>query len=200
MSNQKSRENFLLHVMNNGFLRAANSFSKFIGKNSRVSHIQPTSIRFNELSYPTDGKGNLYVLTTQVIGELFGKSYLIFNEEEAQNLTMLVGHTSSTHTTEQQMKEALLIEIDNIISASVIAELSEALQIEVYGDVPVLKKIPAPSLNDFVVKDGNQDMNNALIIDTTFQFNVDKSILPRFAWKISGKVLDMIPSERLAVK
>lgn len=200
MSNQKSRENFLLHVMNNGFLRAASSFSKFIGKNSRVSHIQPTSIRFNELSYPTDGKGNLYVLTTQVIGELFGKSYLIFNEEEAQNLTMLVGHTSSTHTTEQQMKEALLIEIDNIISASVIAELSEALQIEVYGDVPVLKKIPAPSLNDFVVKDGNQDMNNALIIDTTFQFNVDKSILPRFAWKISGKVLDMIPSERLAVK
>jgi chemotaxis protein CheY-P-specific phosphatase CheC len=198
MSNQRSRESFLIHVMNNGFLRAANSFSKFVGKNTRVTHSQPTALRRAEFS-ASDAKGNQYVLTTQIIGELSGKSYLIFNEEECHNLTMLVGHTSSTPTTDQ-MKEALLIEVDNIISASVIAELSEALQIEIYGDVPGLKKLPAASLSDFIIKDGSQDMNTAFIIDTVFQFNVDKTILPRFAWKVSDKVLDIIPSERLAVK
>lgn len=200
MSNQKSRESFIIHVMNNGFTRAASSFSRFLGKNVKITNTQSGLTRHNDLPVVIEGKGDLYILATQIIGSLTGKSYLIFNEEQCQNLTMLAGHASSIQVNDL-MKEALLTEIDNIISAAVISELSEALQIEIYGDVPVLKKIPPSSLQEFLTKENQHtDTANSLISNTVFQFNVDKHIHPQFIWKLSEKIFDMIPSERLTVK
>lgn len=200
MSNQKSRENFLIHVMNNGFSRAAASFSKFMGNNVKISSSQTAIARQNDLPITPDGKGDIYILITQIIGDLSGKSYFVFNEDQSNNLAMLAGHSSSVHV-DEPMKEALLTEIDNIISAAVISELSEALQTEIYGDVPVLKKVPQSGLKEFLEKENQHgDASGSLISSTVFQFNVDKHIHPQFHWKLSEKVYDMIPSERLITR
>lgn len=200
MSNQKSRESFLVHVMNNGFSRAAASFSRFMGNNVKISTIQAGIAKHNDLPITPDGKGDIYILITQIIGELSGKSYFIFNEDQSNNLAMLAGHSSSVHV-DEPMKEALLTEIDNIISAAVISELSEALQMEIYGDVPILKRIPQAALREFIDKENQHaDAAGSLISSTVFQFNVDKHIHPQFLWKLSEKVFDMIPSERLITR
>lgn len=200
MSTQKSRESFIIHIMNSGFARASLSFANFIGKNIKISNTQSGISRNNDIPVTTDGKGNLYILVTQIIGELAGKSYLILNEEQSDRLTMLAGHTASVQI-DEPMKEALLVEIDNIISAAVISELSEALQVEIYGDVPVLKKIPASSLQEFIAKEnGHTDASNSVISTTMFQLSIDKHVHPQFIWKLPEKIFDMIPTERLSVR
>ena len=200
MSIQKSKESFVVHLMNNGFSRAAVSFSKFMGNNIKIASTQSGIARPDDLPVTVSGKGDLYIIVTQVIGELSGKSYLIFNEEQSHSLTMLACHASSVQVNEQ-MKEAVLTEIDNIISAAVISELSEGLQMEIYGDVPVLKRIPISGLKEFISKENqSMDTSASLICNTAFQLNVDKHIHPQFIWKLSEKIFDMIPSEKLSIR
>lgn len=202
MSNSKNRESFILHVMNGGFTRAAQAFSKLVGKAVKVSNAPVTHLRHNDFSHIPEAKGDLYVLITQVIGDFSGKSYLVFNEDECQNLCVLTNHVTAASRTPEEMRGDLLTEVDNILSASVIAELSEALQAEIYGDVPVLKKIRANTLKQFIASDSHHADGGAdiLVANTVFHFNANEQIHPQFIWKISEKAYDLIPSERLAVK
>lgn len=196
MSN-KNRENFTVQIMNEGFSRASNSFSKFLGKSVKITNSTAALLRQLDFSALSHEKDDVYVLITHIIGDLSGKSYLIFKEDESNHMSMIAGHVSSQSVT-PQMKEGLLIEIDNIISASVIAELSNALQVEIYGDVPVIKKLKASELKDFINNDAlSGDATNAVLTSTTFQFNVHEGIHPQFIWKLSSKVFDLIPTEKL---
>src|SRR4051812_21706168 len=128
-----SRENFLIHVMNNGFDRAAASFSQLIKRPVKIINSQSILVRHDDdFSYISEETGELNILVTQVIGEFSGKSFLIFNTNESQEIFRTL---NSAHNN-QTLNEAFLLEIDNIMSASVIAELSDAFGLEIYGDVP----------------------------------------------------------------
>src|SRR4051812_9663514 len=120
---KQSRENFLIHVMNNGFDRAAASFSQLTQRPVKIVNAQSILVRHdNDFSYISTEKGELYVLITQVIGGFSGKSFLIFNTDESQEIFRTL---SSSHSS-QLLNEAFLLEIDNIMSASVIAELADS--------------------------------------------------------------------------
>jgi chemotaxis protein CheY-P-specific phosphatase CheC len=143
----------------------------------------------------SEEKGDLLVLITEIIGDLFGKSYLIFNEKEGNDVFgMVAGATMA-----DSMKEAMLMEIDNIISASVIAELSEALKISIYGDVPKLEKMEGNKLQEYVsaeVESG--DPTSVILTNTTFHFGHSQEIHPQFIWKLSTKIFEVVPAEQLA--
>jgi chemotaxis protein CheY-P-specific phosphatase CheC len=190
----RSRENFIVHVMNTGFDRAASSFSKLIGRSVRVTHSPSVVVRHdNDFSCVSEEEGDLYVLTTQIIGEISGKSFLIFNEDESFEIFKTLGTNIS-----DQLKEAFLMEIDNIISASVISDLSNALEIEVYGDVPHLRRIHSADLQDYMNDEVSKEGQSSMIFsNTTFHFDSGEQIHPQFVWKLSSKVFEMIPTEKL---
>ena len=195
MNDRIRRENFVVHVMNAGFERAANSFAKFIGKDVQVTNTKSFLIRHDDdFSYISEEEGLLYVLVTEVIGSLYGKSYLIFNETETQVVNQLLS------TAEASMKDAILMELDNIISASVISELSNALKLSIYGDVPNLKKMHAIDLQEFIRADSNEkDPASIILTNTTFLFDRHQEIHPQFIWKLSTSIFDKVPAEQVAV-
>lgn len=190
----RSRENFIVHVMNAGFERAALSFSKLIGRSVRVTHAPSIVVRHdNDFSCISEERGDLFVLTTQIIGEVNGKSFLIFSEEESAEIFKTLGTSIN-----DQLKEAFLMEIDNIISASVISDLSNALSIEVYGDVPHLIRIHSNELQDYMNDEMSKEGQSSMIFsNTTFHFDSGEQIHPQFVWKLSSKVFEMIPVEKL---
>lgn len=172
-------------LITKGLERAAQSFS--------VLMRQPVQIKSSNLAIVTrpddfslfDEEGELTVLVTNVIGGISGKSFLIFNAHERREiLNHLPDKLGSAY------HEAFLLEIDNIISASVIAAFSEALQIEAYGDVPQLRQMPASELKAFIHEETqNYAAGKMVSCSSYFTFSAGHEVHPQFIWKIRSDVL-----------
>lgn len=95
---------------------------------------------------------NIHLLTTEIIGELKGTCCLIFTEKEADQLrqTALPKDILENPKMMDQMSDAIMLEVDNIISASVITQFSNILRTKIFGGVPNLKKMNFEQLNNFI--------------------------------------------------
>ncbi len=193
--NTRNRENFLIHVMNSGFERAAASFSRLINRSVKIVNGQSILIHHDrDFSYISEEQGDLHILVTQIIGDISGKSFLIFNRDESQEIFKILNLSVSNDA----LHEAFLLELDNIISASVIAELSNSLDLEIYGDVPQLIKIHAKDLQQFMAKDEKREEPSSVIFcNTTFQFDKHERIHPQFIWRLNSKVFELIPEQKV---
>jgi len=190
-----SRERFITNVMNAGFGKAAESFSKLVNGVVRVTDTSSVVLPLHgELGGVAEESGSLIVLTTQIIGRISGKSFLVFSEREIHEIFKSLGSKNRI------LEEAFLLEIDNIISASVISGLSNALSIEVYGDVPQLSHIAAHTLHAFIQNEvSREDSSHLACSRATFHFENARDVHPQFIWKINSKVFDIIPLEKLVV-
>jgi len=187
----KSRESYIVQLMNLGFKRAAESFSKFLQVPVRVATPQVSAVNMpNRYSNYSEEKEDLYVLVTQIIGAFSGKSYLILNYRETEEIFKTV---FKDHRALANMKEALLMDIDNIVSASVISELANVLDVEIYGDVPVLKRIPFKNLQLFFRDEqGEEDVTKLIFTNTVFLFDSKDHIRPQFVWRLTANVFDSV--------
>jgi len=192
--NIRYRENFLIRVMNEGFAKAASSFSKLINCAVKISNTQSVLVRHDsDFSYISQEQGDLYVLTTQIIGDISGKSFLILSQEESQEIFKAIKSKSSN----PELNEAFLLEIDNIISASVISEVSNMIGMEIYGDVPHLIKIHSQELQNYLSKEiSNDDPSSIIFCNTIFQFDSREKVHPQFVWKLSSRIFDLIPEHQ----
>jgi chemotaxis protein CheY-P-specific phosphatase CheC len=187
----RDRENFLVNVMNKGFDRAAKSFSKLINRKVSIENIRSLLIfhDHNLFSVPKE-QGELHMLITQVIGAMEGKSFLIFNDTESKEVFRSLGQPLCSSS----FNEAILLEIDNIISASVISELANALRLQIYGASPQLTKLQAEELPSFMAKEVKDERASSMVFCTaTFQFDEQESVHPQFIWKFSNRIFEMIP-------
>lgn len=189
---ERSREDFIVQVMNTGFERAAKSFSKIIGVEVKNLSIEALNQDVEKVfPFSINEGAALHVLTTRIIGELAGKSYLIFNEQDREELFKV---TKSQLVLTEVLKDALLLEVDNILSASVISELSNALKVEIYGDVPALNKIHGKEFQSLIKKDSEAQEGFEFVFATAMlQFQEHREIKPKFIWKISSKIFKNIP-------
>lgn len=189
----KNREKFMAKVMHSGFERAAESFSKLVKGTVSVANSSSLVIPLRaKISGIAEEKGKLIVLTTQIIGRVSGKSFLVFSEKEIREMFKTLG-PKDVH-----LEEAFLLEIDNIMSASVISDLSNALSIEVYGDVPHLYHLHSDELMDFIQTEvSHEDASHMICSKATFHFDHEDDVHPQFIWKINSKVFDIIPLEKI---
>lgn len=191
----RQHENYILQVMNKGFERAASAFSRFIDVPVRKTNTRFVMVRQDEpFTFMYDNATDVRVLTTQIIGEFAGKSYLIFDRDECEEVFRVVSKGKAGLS--EGLKDPLLLEIDNIISASVIAELANALHAEIYGDVPVLHTLSASRLQELIRQDVEHTPSSVIFTQTTFAFDDHQHISPQFVWKLSSQVFDMIPAEK----
>lgn len=193
MSNHE-QEKFIVDVLNRGYHKAANSFSKLVGKQVQITNAQSLIVRNQkDCSFISEEKGELFVYITQLIGDLSGKSFLIFNEEERDDIFRELSKDGRANLT-----EAFLYEIDNIVSASVISEISNAFNIEVYGDVPHLVKIQANALQKYICGDtGEADPSSIIFSNTTFHLGHHERVHPQFIWKFRKRIFEMIPVSKI---
>ena len=182
-----TKETFILTIMQSGFERAASALSRIIEKPVDVSHVESLRFPDSTLVLAPKSEEDIVVLTTQLIGEVPGKSYLIFNDHESAEIRSVMQQPNAA------LHDASLLEIDNILSAAVISDLSNALAAEVYGDVPQLVKIPAQQLKEFFQTDiMTSDSSQYFFTKATFLINNKEKIHPQFIWKLSTKIFDMI--------
>ena len=180
-----------MQVMHHGLHRAAESFSKIIGNRVSVemsSHLTKDDKHFS--STKSHHVEMLYVLTTQLIGSIHGKSFFILTNNEYKEVVKSMGDKYG-----DAIKEGFLLEIDNIISAAVISDLSNQLAIEVYGDVPKLSKIKSNELSDFIRSEIVGFSGS--VIESKLFFADNASATPKFTWILDNKIIELIPTEKL---
>jgi chemotaxis protein CheY-P-specific phosphatase CheC len=180
-------------IINIGISKAADSFSFFIkGKVMiRLMDIQVNFDNYFPLSrkYPMNQN---YLLTTIIKGELKGQAYLLFTEEEASKIVDANMPESIRNDPEAktQMTVGFLLEIDNIITASVVTQFSNIFQRKMYGDVPSLNILPGNDINRYLSENQDKDLNviyfNARFITETIEIN------PEFIWLMDDSFFEEV--------
>lgn len=194
----KNKEEFVVHFMNIGLQKSAIAFSDFICVPINIKIEPALVVNYKKtLSFFHGKSGPVDVLTTQLIGEISGSNYFVLNELEKKRIL-----SSSTNWAfmngDEGLNNALLVEIANIISASTIIEIANALELEIYGDVPILSKMDYNTLeniiNDGFLMDNSDDTNqeSAMVFQTTFTIDIKGQILPQFIWKLDGRIFDRV--------
>ena len=116
---------------------AASSFSTITKDEVTFSQItlNPSQLKFNKKYI--SAQEHLYILITEFMGEILADSFLILNPQAAtQAVNVMYPNPEIT----DQMKDAVLLELDNILAASVATKFSDIIEKDIKGDVPQLER------------------------------------------------------------
>ncbi len=189
----KSKEiEIMREVINLGHHEAATSFSSLTGQ---AVAIESTHIEFSNdhdyIAEKFDPSKKLTILQTDIIGEISGASYLIFDEEEK---TIIARMSLAAFGNNSSLEDSVILkEIDNILSATVITQLSNTLEVKIYGDVPQFFEVENIHDLDEVMQKSEDEYY--LLAHTNFMFEGYKMISPMFIWKMHKDVAQLIKTE-----
>lgn len=180
-------------IINIGIAKAADSLSFFIQGKVLIQLLE-IKVHFEKYfplsrKYPTNKN---YLLRTAIKGELRGESYLLLNEQEAEKIAdaNLPDSIKKNPIEKAKMTEAFLLEIDNIITASVVTQFSNIFQRKIFGDVPSLNILPGNEINQFLSENHNKDLN-VIYFNARF-INENTEINPEFIWLMDDKFFEEV--------
>ena len=176
-------------LINKGYQNAASSFSSLIAQNVTISYndikVANESSTINDL---VEAKKETIIVKTNIIGDLVGESFLLLSPDEEETICKLSLNAFGGGAGVDN--DLILKEIDNIISAAVITELSNALDLKIYGDVPHLYHLGnKEGFNDLLKL---TDDEYYILTDAHFVFDGHISVCPKFIWKFEEKLASLI--------
>lgn len=181
-------------IINSGLIKAAQSMAFFTRSNVSIEsidfQIKPITKIHDLLNLADDQL--LYSLKTNIIGDISGVCYLIFDQNEVNEIVSIGLPKSILEDPEKcaEMTDAILLEMDNIIVASVVSELANALGCKIFGDVPSLEKMTKEILKEYLFEASNS-LDKAIYFKSDFK-NEGAKINPEFIWLLDDNYLQRI--------
>jgi chemotaxis protein CheY-P-specific phosphatase CheC len=180
-------------IISQGLVKAAESLSFFMNETitlqefDQEKHLSTPPPEINKKD-----QTNIQLLITKVIGELNGVCCLIFSEEEANQLRQSALPPEILNSPEMmaEMSDGILLEVDNIISASVITQFSNILKVKIHGGVPALRKVNYAELEEYI----HHEISNELYLisfKTSFKSS-HVSFAPEFVWLFDNSFIQNI--------
>jgi chemotaxis protein CheY-P-specific phosphatase CheC len=190
------QQDFIYELISVGYGHAAKAFSAFSGHHITISNVK---LEFSDdpkaLSALVPGNSTFVTLTTDVIGDLKGKSYLIFSDKEVGRVVEACS-PDKWKQSGADLTAHVLMELDNILSASVITELSNRLNLRIYGDVPHFHRQSGDDFFKMMLRDFSSNQRESgdilLITNAFFKFENDREMRPQFIWKFNSLFLKAI--------
>ncbi len=180
-------------IISAGLVKSAESLSFFMNETISLKDFDAEKNLDNPpLELGKKDESNIHLLTTKVIGEMKGICCLIFSEEEANHLRKAALPQEILDSPEmmEEMSDGIMLEVDNIISASVITQFSNLLKVKIHGGVPDLKKVSFEEMEDYI----SSEVNNELyLISFKTSFESSKAQFnPEFVWLFDNTFIDNI--------
>jgi chemotaxis protein CheY-P-specific phosphatase CheC len=189
MTNANNRvvKNSIESVFESGFSNAAHSFAIFTNNKVFFNNFHHGLLDHNELTLNQDyqryNQKPTILITTEVFGEVSGKSYLFLSEKDFELLVQNIPDSA------KHLKDEFAKELDNILSAAVITKLSNHLHKKMYGDVPILVG-PITSRLEDIIQDGfSKHGDNVYINSAFFSFESHVEVSPLFVWVFEKSLL-----------
>jgi chemotaxis protein CheY-P-specific phosphatase CheC len=181
------------NIISAGLVKAAESLSFFMNETITLNELdQEESLSVNTIEIEKKNQSNIHLMITKVIGELKGVCCLIFSEEEANQLrnTALPPEVLNSPEMMAEMSDGIMLEVDNIISASVITQFSNMLKVKIYGGVPELRKVNSTELESYLQEEINNEMY-LVSFKTKFKSS-HVSFAPEFIWLFDNTFVESI--------
>jgi chemotaxis protein CheY-P-specific phosphatase CheC len=173
-----------------GYTNASVSLTQLTKCAARYSNFHHGSVRLDSEFFGTEEhirpSGSYVLLTTQIFGDVTGKSYLFLPEPAMEILTSTIpsgGHGSVA------FKEEFIKELNNILSAAVITKLSNQLAKKMFGDVPELIGKVTCHLGDIIQDDFSEEMEEVYVNGIYFLLENHKGVHPLFVWVLDKSTL-----------
>ncbi len=178
-------------IITAGLVKAAESLSFFMNETVTLKETNDSGSDF-PLSLSKKADQNIHLLVTKVIGEIKGVCWLIFSEEEADHLRSAALPAEILNSPEMmaEMSDGIMLEVDNIISASVITQFSNLLKIKIHGGVPNLEKVSYPEMENLVQE--QMDKERFLINFSTSFESSKANFNPEFVWLFDNDFIECI--------
>lgn len=172
-------------IINEAFNNSAKALQRFIGKKVET---QTEIWNVNNLKNPTVSANDNFVLISDIKGDLKGKCYLVFTHEEANKL--FKNCLSNKYVDNETMQNAILLELDNILTAAVVTVFSDKLKINIYAYVPHLIKMSNAVLDQNLASDAKL---SKLVMNFRTTFKIEEITLsPTFFWAVESKFLEHV--------
>ena len=180
-------------IISAGLVKSAESLSFFMNETITLKDFDAEKQLDNPpLELSKKDENNIHLLTTKVIGEMKGICCLIFSEEEADHLRKAALPQEILDSPEmmEEMSDGIMLEVDNIISASVITQFSNLLKVKIHGGVPSLKKVTSKEMEEFISGEVDQEL---YLISFKTSFESSKANFnPEFVWLFDNTFIDCI--------
>ncbi|WP_333818757.1 hypothetical protein [Ohtaekwangia sp.] len=189
----KESESRAKSAFEKGFVHAVSSFTQFanIPVDYKIVHEGVHTVEDDDVKGLCNlkaDKSNLLV-TTEIIGNVFGKSYLLMTNQEFEILSGgIYGKDASVLT----IREEFIKELDNILSASVITKLANELGLKIYGNVPVMVRPFASELASVIFDDFAEDVSGVYVIAIHFKILSYPELKPCFVWVVDQDIFTTI--------
>lgn len=123
-------------VMETGCRHAVNALGQFTATEATCAIKTLNAFDRSELTQICNLKpeNDLVIIITDIIGEVGGRTYFVFNRKE-WNCLSAKGITGGMKDSES-FREAFMMELDNIISAAFISKIADAFSLKIYGAAP----------------------------------------------------------------
>jgi chemotaxis protein CheY-P-specific phosphatase CheC len=178
----KDQKRLAKELISAGLQKAAESLSFFMNEKIDLDTSDDRCLDCDPLDLDRKGQENIHLLLTKVIGEINGVCCLIFSENEADHLRNVALPDEIKNSPEMmaEMSDGILLEVDNIISASVITHFSNVLKAKMHGDVPALKKVSYDEMIDYV---RNEISDKLYLVSFKTSFSSSNvQFKPEFLW------------------
>jgi hypothetical protein len=119
-----------------GLERSCESLEFFLKEKATLEMLTFTNQRIEKTLIPSDFLQKEIILHSDIIGQLSGKSYFMLDQAEADLLFRKNFAVQEGKAPDKAMFDGFLLELDNIITASVVTEFANKLRVKVYGGVP----------------------------------------------------------------
>lgn len=179
-------------ILNIGLAKAADSLSFFTKEKVLIRGMNIRFMEFEKSDLFHKQGGNITLLSTQLRGDVEGYCYLIFTEFEVNKLAEISLPESVLNNKEQfeEMKSAILLEADNIITASVVTQFSNLLSKNMHGHIPFINIGDHEEMKKHI---RDQAKNEKFILHFNASLVSDgNNINPEFLWCLDNSFVEAI--------
>jgi chemotaxis protein CheY-P-specific phosphatase CheC len=180
-------EKEMQEIMKAAMTKAAASFSRITGRDILTESIETSMVKsFDGKLHANRPDSYIAVLVTALIGCISGRSYLLLTKKDIS--CIMESMTDSGNTITPEFEEAVLKELDNILSAAVITELGNRFRTDVFGDVPELYHMTSAAAEHLIGTPGEE---KHFFTKSTFVCKGLEYFAPKFIWKISQHIREV---------
>lgn len=181
----------LMNSFESGYTNASVSLTQLTKCKAGFNNFQHGSVKlgndFLQSEVFSKFSGSHTLLTTDIFGDVSGKSYLFIPDCAVEILTSTIPSACNASI---DFKEEFIKELNNILSAAVLTKLSNNLSKKMFGDVPELIGKISCHPNDIIHDDFGEDMDEVYLNSIYFLLEDHAGVYPLFVWVLDKSTLD----------
>lgn len=180
-------------IINIGLAKAADSLS-FFTRNKVLIRSQDLHInKFNDEELFSKDSEPLTLLATEIRGNMKGYCYLVFDHKEVDKMNAISLPKNVLEDPEQlkEMSKAVLMEMDNIVTAAVVTQFSNLFELDMHGYVPQhMNGSKADALA--YIKQHAHEGDFFLHFNTPLYSESEEDISPEFVWCLDSSFVSAV--------